>query len=130
MKTRRILCLIALLMSCVMALGETYPVYEVVIRPALLTTRADYQKADIIYTVPINSYVLVAREQDGWCLVYTQDELTGFMRATDLKATGKNFTIDITIDEDAIANNDKSSMEFISVDPRALLPDDQVARAE
>ena len=72
---------------CVQAVAETYPIYEVIVRPALLrktpalSTVSPTEDPLVICTVPINSKVLVAAEKDGWCLVYTQEKLTGYICA-------------------------------------------------
>lgn len=113
---------------CVQAVAETYPIYEVIVRPALLrktpalSTVSPTEDPLVICTVPINSKVLVAAEKDGWCLVYTQEKLTGYMQKDDLKPTGTTYDTDFAITADKISGN-RADIQYISIDPQAMLPD-------
>lgn len=109
--------------------AETYPVYEVITRPALLRKNPMLsevpleQDENIICSVSIHSYVLVAEETDGWCLIYTQDEQVGYMQSDDLKETGSQHSIDADITAEKIAH-DQSDIQYISIDQKAILPDE------
>lgn len=114
---------------CVQTVAETYPIYEVIVRPALLrktpalSTVSPTEDPLVICTVPINSKVLVAAEEDGWCLVYTQEKLTGYMQKDDLKPTGTTYDTDFAITADKVSGT-QTDIQYISLDPQAMLPDE------
>lgn len=118
------------------ALAETYPVYEVITRPALLRKIPELssvplsEDSNIIGTVPMNSLVLVASIEDGWSLVYTQDELTGYLQCDSLRDTGETYFVDFTISAEEIAGNDAVQIDYITIDPQAQLPDESAVLAE
>lgn len=130
-----------LLMALSLALSaaahaETYPVYEVTTRPAFLRAEPGFPEDDsggygnILAGVPEHSFVLVAQERDGWCLVMTQEHLVGYIQADDLRATGKNHLLDGAITPEKVSDRADIHIEYITIDPQAVLPSDAAATIE
>lgn len=118
------------------AYADTYPVYEVTTRPAFLRAEPGFPEDDysgygnILAGVPERSLVLVAQERDGWCLVMTQEHLVGYMQADDLRATGKNYSLDAAITPDRVSDKADIHIEYITIDPQAVLPSEAEVAVE
>lgn len=119
---------LALSCACLTTYAETYPVYKVTVRPAWLFSKADYSANDIIFTVPMDSLVLVAEKSERVSLVYTRNGLFGYMNNDYIQPTGEDYTVDFSISPDKISENESRlrEIQLISTDPYALLPDAEV----
>ncbi len=132
MRVKEILSSILLIavLSCLCissTLAESYPIYQVNAMFAHLYKTPQHENSDlsnnVIYTVPYESAVLVAEETDGWYLVYTQDELFGYMPRECLQATDKKYEVNFKITDEKIAQCNTTVPEFLTVDPQAVLPE-------
>ncbi len=112
------------------AIAESYPVYKVATLSAFLRSEANASSESILCTIPLDSLVLVAEERDGWCLVYTQNEQIGYMSGDDLTMTDKNHSVDFAIRAEDIPNTKSKAINYISIDPMAILPDETVYEQE
>lgn len=129
MKKRLILVVcVAMLVGAfsVAACGESYPIYKVAALLAFLRSEATDSSESVICTIPRDSPVLVAQERDGWCLVYTQNEQIGYMSSDDLMMTDKSYSIDFAIHAEDISETISKTINYISIDPMAILPDETI----
>jgi len=125
------LIMVFLFALCIAAQAETYPVYEVTVRPAFLRSSPgspdgasgdDY--GNILAGIQEHALVLVAKEENGWCLVMTREQLVGYIEADCLSKTGKEFSLDEAITEEKVSNKEEINIQYITIDPQAILPDE------
>lgn len=132
---KRLLILVACAAMLVGAFGaaasaESYPVYRVAVLSAFLRSEATEADESVLCSIPLDSPVLVAEERDGWCLVYTQNEQIGYMSKDDLTMTGENHSVDFPIRAEGISDTRSKTINYISIDPMAILPDEMVYERE
>lgn len=115
-----VLCLALSLFS--MSLAETYPVYEVVGRPAILYPRSEWTSMDeSIGGLEMHTKVIAGSETNGMLLVSTKDGICGWMMKDLLKKTGEQATVDYVLDESRISKREDVHINYITIDEKADL---------
>lgn len=115
-----ILCLALSLFS--IGLAETYPVYEVVGRPAILYPKSEWTKMDeSIGGLEMHTKVIAGSETNGMLLVSTKDGICGWMMKDLLRQTGERATVDYVLDESRISKREDVHINYITIDEKADL---------
>ncbi len=115
-----ILCLALSLFS--IGLAETYPVYEVVGRPAILYPVSGWTPMDdAIGGLEMHTKVIADLEIDGMLLVSTKDGICGWMMKDLLRQTGERATVDYVLDESRISKREDVHINYITIDEKADL---------
>ena len=116
-----LLCLILLFSSHAFA-ENSYPVYEVVGRPAILYPESQWTSMDeAIGGLEMHTKVIAGLEIDGMMLVSTVDGICGWMMTDLLKATGEHAEVDFVLDEERISRREDIRIEYITIDEKADL---------
>lgn len=76
--------------------GE-YPVYEIMIKGAFLRSDMDVRGDNIISGIAQGTSVAVLEVYNIWSLVYTQDEVIGYIQNECLSDTGRKRNLDIVL---------------------------------
>ncbi|MBE5792540.1 MAG: hypothetical protein E7322_10335 [Clostridiales bacterium] len=115
-----VLCLALSLFS--MGLAETYPVYEVVGRPAILYPISEWTKMDeSIGGLEMHTKVIADLETGDMLLVSTADGICGWIMKDLLKFTGEYATVDYILNEDRISSREDVNISYITIDEKADL---------
>ena len=110
-----------LLSLCAFSLAEeTYPVYEVSGRPAILYPVSEWRPMDeAICSLETGTTVISGAEENGFLLISTKDGICGWMMKELLTSTGKKMTVDYTLNEGRISKREELNLSYITVDEKA-----------
>ena len=106
-------------------LFKDYPVYEVAIKGALLRSEPEVREDIIITGLKEGSSVTVLEDKGEWVLIYTNDEQFGYIQKDNLRATGKNNKLSISIPT-KITSGKGNNINKIVVNSDAVLPGNDV----
>ncbi len=116
-----ILCSVLFLSASAFA-EHTYPVYEVIGRPAILYPISGWTPMDeTIGGLEMHTKVIADLEIDGMLLVSTSDGICGWMMKDLLKFTGEHATVDYVLDEKRISKREDININYITIDEKADL---------
>ena len=106
-------------------LFKDYPVYEVAIKGAVLRSEPEVREDNIITGLEEGTSVTVLEDKGEWVLIYTNDEQLGYIQKDNLRATGKNNQLSISIPT-VITSGKGNNINKIAVSSDAVLPSNDV----
>jgi len=120
---KRILALTLMCMLALSAHAETCRVYEVPSGQAMLFSNSEAVGLEnVLLTLPKGTKVYSA--DDGEVrLVLTESGFIGYLRKWDMNDTGKTVDVETEITKENITKKEDISIQYITIDPKAMLAD-------
>ena len=104
------------------AYSETYPVYEVAGRPALLYPRSEWAPVDeVIAGLDAGTKVIGSLQENDMMLVSTKDGVCGWIHEAMLKPTGTDAAVDFVLNTDRISKKEDVFISYITIDEKAVV---------